>query len=308
MSSNNHRPSARVILEATPLILELAPEIGGSLASFRLRSGERLIDLMRPMTDAAWAAADPIGSAMFPMLPYANRIAGNQFDFEGRRYKFEKNYSEEKLNVHGSGWLSKWSVVEADQKTAELALNHLSPTDPYSYQATERFSLSPEGLAVTLEITNRGERRMPFGFGLHPWWKRDDAITLRFGASHFWLSGSESVPTDRIATPPELDFSCGRRLPQAWRNNCYADWDGRAELLFPKEKVGLRINADPIFRHVLLYADPDQPVFCLEPQTNAVCAFNRMKNEDEDLGVVILAPGESARGTVSFSPFSVEDQ
>jgi aldose 1-epimerase len=261
---------------------------------------------MRPMTEAAWAAADPIGSAMFPMLPYANRIAGNQFDFEGRVYKFEKNYSAEKLNVHGSGWLSKWSVAHADRKMAELTLSHLSLDDPYSYQATERFELSPEGLVVTLEIANCGERRMPFGFGLHPWWERDDEVALRFDASHFWLAGPESVATDRIATPPELDFSRARRLPHAWLNNCYAGWDGRAELSFAKEKVGLRINADPIFRHILLYADPSQSVFCLEPQTNAVCAFNRMKNQDEDLGVVILAPGESAMGSVTFSPFSVE--
>jgi len=44
-------------------------------------------------------------------------------------------------------------------------------------------------------------------------------------------------------------------------------------------------------------------VFCLEPQTNAVCAFNRLEENVEDLGIIFLSPEEHSEGTISFRPF-----
>ncbi len=307
MTGDLRSRSGGIVLEAGSLSLELAPDAGGSVASFRWRRGNSFVDLMRPMTDSAWASNDPIGAAMFPMVPYANRIDGNRFDFDGKAYVLKPNYASESLNVHGSGWLSKWNIVHAGQSAAELALDHREPAYGYSYRATQSFNLDIDRLTVEMTVTNTGDRRMPFGFGLHPWWVRDEQTRLRFEASHFWLTGPESVPTDRIATPPELDFSIGRTLPKSWRNNCYGSWSGKAEIAFPQAGYGVRMDADPIFKHLLLYADPRQTVFCLEPQTNAVCAFNRMGDEDEDLGVIVLGPDQRARGTISFAPFALKE-
>ena len=67
----------------------------------------------------------------------------------------------------------------------------------------------------------------------------------------------------------------------------------------------LLIKADPVFRHLMFYADPAKPYFCLEPQTNTSGAFNRGRWSDPDEGVILLGPGESASGTVSFKPFEL---
>ena len=63
-----------------------------------------------------------------------------------------------------------------------------------------------------------------------------------------------------------------------------------------------------IFKHLMLYADPARRDFCLEPQTNAVCAFNMIDEDlgDTDLGVIVLAPGDSAGGTMTFTPIEGE--
>jgi aldose 1-epimerase len=153
-------------------------------------------------------------------------------------------------------------------------------------------------------VTNRGARSMPFGLGQHPYWPRENDVTLRFRSTHFWLERPDCIATDRITIPRELDFAVARGLPKTWRNNDYAGWDGVAEIEFGRVGVGLRIEADPIFRHLMLYCDPDQAVFCLEPQTHVVGAFNRLQENDaQDLGVVILEPGESMRGSVSYWPY-----
>ncbi|MEO8882981.1 MAG: aldose 1-epimerase [Devosia sp.] len=287
-------------LQAGDLSLGIAAQIGGSVAYFR-RAG---IDLMRPLSDADFRSGNVLGVAMFPMVPYANRIAGNAFDFGGETWRFAANNPPERFNVHGTGWHSAWTA-ERTVGGVTLNLEHLAADEPYSYQASQGFVLTPEGLRVTLTLTNRGRVPMPFGFGLHPWFIRDSDAQLRFRASHFFMEGPEGVATERLATPPELDFVLRRTLPDTWRNNDYGGWNGGAEIRFPSRGVGLRIEADPVFGHLMLYADPIQPFFCVEPQSNAPCAFNRSGAAAAGMGTIVLAPGESVAGSIRFLPFAL---
>src|SRR5581483_10997029 len=127
-----------------------------------------------------------------------------------------------------------------------------------------------------------------------------------FRADTLWIEGWDNTASERIATPPEFSFAEPRRLPAARRNNCYGSWDGRLDIAWPGRGVGLHVEADPIFRHLMFYADPARPVFCIEPQTNVVCAFNMAPPEDAyDLGIIVLAPGEGASGTVTFQATAV---
>jgi aldose 1-epimerase len=293
-----------VEIAAGQLSVGLAPEVGGSVAHFRLKRGGAAIDLMRPLSDADRRAKNPIGAAMFPMVPFANRIADNEFRFGGRTYRFAANNPPERFHVHGTGWQSEWSMASMGSDQVVLELVRDRPDEPYSYRATQTFALTPEALAVTTTIENRGAETMPFGFGQHPWFEREDDVELRFDARVFWIEGWDHVASERIATPPELAFTDWRRLPKARRNNCYGAWAGRAEIRWPSRKVGLRIEAEPVFRHLMLFSDPGRKDFCLEPQTNVVCAFNLMADEPSgyDYGVVILEPGQSAGGSMSFTP------
>ena len=298
-----------ISLTAGDFTVELRPEIGGSVASLRWHRAEGIIDLLRPMSDEARKRRDPAGAAMFPMVPYANRIAGNQFSFGGRTHRFTPNVPGEPWSLHGTGWQSAWTVMNADAASAQLTLDHIQPTEPYAYSACQEFVLTPRGLTVTTRLANRGASAMPFGFGLHPWWMHEADVTLRFRATHFWLEGPEYLATVRITLPPELDFSQPKALPHRWRNNCYSGWDGRADVCFPRSGFGLGIEADAVFRHLVLYIDPDKGIFCLEPQTHATGALNRLgDNLEDDFGIIVLEPGESAQGAVSFIPFNTEDR
>src|ERR1035437_5027629 len=299
-----HLGGALLHLSSGELTVEIAPEIGGSVASFRMRNLEGVFDLMRPLSKAGRQSCDPASTAMFPMLPYANRIANNRFDFGGHTYEFAPNSFGQPLNLHGTGWLSPWSVVTAESDAAELTLHYLKPGEPYGYSASQRFKVTSDRLRVEIELRNLGHRAMPFGFGLHPWFYRHPDTQLRFEATHFWLENPEYLATDQISITPELDFSRSCVLPRTWRNNCYSGWNGIAEILFPHSEFGLRIEADKIFGHIMLYCDPGQSVFCLEPQTHATGALNRLGQEATvDQGLVILQPEEAIAGAVSFIIF-----
>jgi aldose 1-epimerase len=293
------KASETVELAAGPLTLTLAPGIGGSVATFR--HGET--DIMRPLSLADAEAGNVLGTAMFPMVPYANRISGNAFDFRGRTYRFKPNLPPDRHILHGSGWQLPWSV---DRATGDEALLSLADRgDPYQYRATQHFALDPAGLTVSMTITNNAPDPMPFGFGLHPWFIRDPDVTLQFVASTFYLEEPEHLAGDRITLPPELGFAREGPLPDRWRNNDFGGWDGAAMLRFPSRGFGLRISADPVFRHLMVYADPARPFFCIEPQTHASGAFNRKAGfDDPDEGILVLGPGEQAGGTVRFDVVS----
>jgi len=290
--------SDRLDLCAGELTLALVPAIGGSVASFQL-SG---IDLMRPLSAADRAARNVLGVAMFPMVPYANRVTGNAFNFNGRHYAFAANNPPEIYNVHGTGWHRPWRVERADGSQVDLRLDALADETGYLFEASQFFALDASGLTVRLSVTNVGLDTMPFGVGLHPWFDREDDVTVQFSARRFYLEEPEGVSGNPISIPPELDFTNARSLPDGWRNNDYGGWDGHAEIRWPHRGVALAIEADRTVGHLMVYADPKRPFFCIEPQTNASGAFNRSGGfEDPEQGAIILVPRATVSATIRFA-------
>jgi aldose 1-epimerase len=290
-------PSDRILeIRAGAMALGLVPDMGGSIAFARMGS----MDLLRPLSAEAFAARDILGVACFPMLPYANRIAGNEFEFDGTLHRVKPNLSNVRFNVHGSGWLSRWSVAARTRSSARLSLDHQDEDGPYSYHAEQIFTLSASGFEISTFMENRGRFRMPFGLGQHPWMLRDDDVTVAFEATRFWLASPDGEAGECITVPPELDFARPRPLPSGWRDNCYGRWRGAFELCYPSRGFMLRAEADPLFGHLMFYADPSKPYFCLEPQSNASCAFNQPQSRGEELGIVVLEPNQRLQGTVRF--------
>ena len=261
-------------LSAGDIELGLAPELGGSVAYLRARRGDGCVDLLRPLSEADRAAGDILGVAMFPMVPYANCIEDNAFAFDGVQYRVEPNLPGYKFNFHGRGWRLPWTVAEAGPDRAKLTLLDDVPGQPHRYLAVQRFVVEEERVLITTTITNVGTRRMPFGFGQHPWFPRRSQTLVKFAARRFWLESVDSSATEAITIPPELDFAISRSPLSVRRNNCYEGWSGSVEIAWPEERIGLRMTAEPIFRQLMVYfpAAPSS-VFCLEPQTNLVSAF-----------------------------------
>lgn len=156
-------------LTAGRLSLELRPETGGCVSAARLGLGARDFDLMRPLGGSSGSAPDALHASMFPMAPFASCIHDNRFAFDGRTYCVSPNMTGVRLNFHGSGWRSTWRVGSVDSRSAELLLEDGRVDDVYRYAAAQRFRIDAGGITVETELVNRGKTRMPFTFGLHPW-------------------------------------------------------------------------------------------------------------------------------------------
>ena len=146
--------SEHLELSAGNLAVDLAPAIGGSIASFQIDG----IDVMRPLSEANRQAGNVLGVASFPMIPFANRIGGNTFAFEGRRYGFVANNPPEIYHVIGTAWHRPWTAEHAGPASAVLTLEVADPSS-YSYRAEQRFTLTDTGLELVTRVTNTSDRR-----------------------------------------------------------------------------------------------------------------------------------------------------
>jgi aldose 1-epimerase len=286
-------------LSAGPLRLELAPRHGGAVAAFRLQTAEGSFDLLRP---SAAGQPDALFAGCFPMVPFANCIRDNRFDFDGRSYAVTPNMPGSRLNFHGSGWQTAWQIAASGQADAELILPDGEVDQVYRYAAVQRFELTLDGLGIAMTLTNRGERTMPFSFGQHPWFPRHAGIEVRFAATAMWRADTDGQTLALEPIPEGSDYRRWRAPPDTYRNHCYAGWDGLAEIAWRQAGIGLAINADPMFRHLMFHVPPDrQEVVCLEPQTSAPCAFDSLGRGHDVPGVVILRPGETVSGGMRLS-------
>lgn len=286
-------------LASGDLALRVLPELGGVIASFERRLAGKTVPIFQgiPAQDISFATTDR--AASFPMLPFANRAPGNVLRVGDAAYRIEPNTAEPNA-LHGCAWWLPWHVVSHESQTLEIALDAAPNAYPFAFAATQRFTLRPDGLRMSVRLTNTHDAPIPAGMGLHPYFPRSAGTTLTFAAPRFWLEGPGYLPTDAVTTPPELDFSQGRSIPERWRNNCYSGWDGRAEIAQPDLGYRLSIVASALFRDVMLFTPPGAPTFAFEPQSHTTAATDTATLIAPARPLAALQAGESIAGDVEF--------
>ena len=284
-----------VSVEHGPYRLELCPKGGGCVTAFR-HDG---VDLFRPATEEYWQTYEPRASGSFPLVPFSNRIADGRAVFEGRSYRFPINMPPEPHAIHGDGWTSAWQVESAEPARAVLV--HEPSDGPFPYRSRQIFKLADDGLTASLEITNTGKRRIPVGFGHHPYFPRTDDLTLEMPLAEVWMPDERMLPLERVAVPDRWNFSTPRHLaPLTDLDNDFTEGDVEAWLHWPDRGIRLAIDADPVFRHIVVFVPPGRDYVCVEPVTHVANAVNMTASMDQETGLQVLEPGETLRGSMRF--------
>ncbi|MEG3154867.1 aldose 1-epimerase [Sphingomonas sp. RB1R13] len=280
-------------LTAGDLVLDLAPDIGGSIARFRKGAQE----LLRP---APRQASDAGEMASFPLVPFSNRVRGGTFVCDGRTVTLAPNLPGDKSPLHGQGWRAPWQVEQSDAASATLSFVHEPGEWPWHYEARQLFMLDESGLTVTLSCRNRSPERMPCGLAQHPYFPCDGTTRLTTGVTDVWLIDADVLPTNRVPASgkylPSNGPVCGRGLDhgfEGWSGDALVDWGKGA-------KVRLTAAA-PRFQ---LYAPATGGLFVAEPVENANAALNLPQEEWVAAGLVLLDQGEERSLAVRFE---VED-
>jgi aldose 1-epimerase len=256
-----------LVLGAT--LLELAPQIGGGIARLRWRGH----DILRAASKQSIEARDPTGLAEFPLVPFANRIAGGKIPSAG--VQLAPNTPGEVNALHGVGWQRPWQIVEADQTpTNEVALqlNHRADSFwPWDFTATRRFVLTEDTLAVSLSIANNSLRPMPASLGFHPYFPRADCLVKASTKGRVEVN-STGIPTGVVSLRYVEGLASGLDPSANILDHCFTQWDGKARLSYPSYTVEIAAEGCS-FLH--LYSPLETDVVCVEPVSAMPDAFNQ---------------------------------
>lgn len=263
--------------------VEFAPAIGGAVSRLTWRG----IDVLRPMPETSRQVLD---AACFPMVPFANRIAGGRFVFRDQEVVLPIMPDFAPNTLHGHGWLRPWTVVETGVGAVELAFAHEAGDWPWAYESRQSVAFLKGRVWISLSLTNTGDRDMPGGIGLHPYFPIDTSMRLALDAASVWALAEKDIPTTLAPVGEVFDWSGGARLGEAPAlDHCYAGWDGGARLSDGDRTTTLRASANAGWAHV--FTPEGTGYCCIEPVTHRPDAVNAPAGEHS--GLAVLAPGET---------------
>ena len=216
-----------ITLRAGDAAVELAPEAGGAVTRYWLARGAATREWLRPTPAGALRAGGPYQAAAFPLVPYSNRIREGRFSFRGQAVVEPLNRPPERHAIHGHGWQARWEAIDVGDAEARLEYRHPAGAWPWAYHATQRFTLTPSSLTVTLSLSNLSTTPMPAGLGWHPYFPRTPRATISADVRAIWLTDNEMMPTELVA-PPTAPLDRGMVADAVTLDNCFVGWSRRA--------------------------------------------------------------------------------
>lgn len=226
----------------------------------------------------------PGDCGLFPMLPVANRVAGNRFMLRDDEVVLPQHEADEIFFLHGDGWLKRWEVVTVSESQCLLRLRSRHACG-YDYTAELGYQLRQNELHASLTITHCGEKAMLYGCGFHPFFAFDAHSTVQFSAGGYWPEGDLHLPLPwQSDIPPYADFTCAQYGEDAWLNVGYSGWSGQAVIRNDVMTVTLLAQTP----WLMLFRMSGDEFLCLEPQTHPVNAHNLQGQP----GLQVLAKGE----------------
>lgn len=275
---------------ATPSIstdgyqLVLAPDIGGSIASLTHES--------RPLLRGSDDPLSPLACGCFPLVPYCNRIRDGRFTFRGRTVRIAPNMAGDPNPLHGDGWLGPWRTESVSAAEAHLFFAHEAGEWPWAYEARQTFRLGEAGLEAEISCKNISDEPMPCGLGFHPYFPCDANTRITTAVKQVWEVDDEVLPTG-IAAAAGLYALDGRPACARGLDNGYGGWGGDMRLTYG-DGFETRMTS-PDARFFQIYSPRSGGLLAAEPVSHANAALNEPEQEWVELGLRVLAPGETMR-------------
>ena len=271
-------------LHAGALRLALRPDLGGAVAG--LWHGD--MPILRSTEPALLESVR--ASAMYPLLPYSNRLAYRRFRWRGHDYTTQANFPDSPHSLHGIGWQRPWQIVSSNVLEVVLGLEHAGDADwPFAFSARHYFALGPDHCSMRLQLTNTAEVEQPVGLGWHPHFVRRQRSRLHIELATRWENDATKLPT-RPVPQPGIDSD----VSHLDYDHCFSGWRGPARIR--DERFSLQLTSS--LPHLVVYAPPDRDFFCVEPVSHVNNAIHMADPTVQ--GLVALAPGDTLEASMQL--------
>lgn len=160
-------------------------------------------------------------------------------------------------------------------------------------------------------IVNTGETPLPFGLGVHPYFRLPlgtspaEASLVSLPIAAEWEL-KELIPTgDRLPLPNSEAWQAGRPFGELTLDNVYTKLvtehgSGRATIRDPASQRAIHIEFDDFFRELVVYTPGHREAICIEPYT---CLPGAIVYEPQglDAGLCVLPPGDRFMARMAIS-------
>ncbi|MCL3861036.1 aldose epimerase [Actinotalea sp. K2] len=286
------------------------PGTGASLDSGQVRLDGVWRDVLRPTRPAGRRRYPQCAS--YVLVPFSNRVRDGMLRFGDRSWQLRRNAADGTA-MHGAAHEYPWAVVARTPTsvTAEFDAGAVVGVNfPWTFTARVTYALDGPRLSVRTELTNTDVEAFPAGFGHHPYFQRglvdptvsEVRVRIPTEASHPLERGMAVGPPGPLASAadyrtlrplarlPFVDVCLTRRTSA---DTVHLEW--------PASGLAVRMRADDVFSHTVLYVPRGRPWFAVEPVTHANDGFTLRAEGIEGHGVVVLGPGETLTGTFDLT-------
>jgi aldose 1-epimerase len=290
--------------------VKICPDGGANLFSFKI--GEYEI-LHQP------SSLKDLMSVYFgvPVLyPTPNRVRDCKYSFMEKEIRQIKNGKER--YIHGLVYDEPWEFEEplVDKSSIKLK-THINITKDHNlfssfpFENTIRldFILLKDKIRFEYEVENQGKNPIPYGFGLHPWFKtfgerKDNVIEASVNKT---FEAINLLPTGKLLdvkdTPRDI------RKPTSIENldldNVYFGVNPKTKVSFLYKSINLQVSlkASEDFTHLVVYTPIKKNYFCIENQTCSTDAHNMYTKGYKDIAhLLIVKPRKKMNGWIEFIP------
>jgi aldose 1-epimerase len=294
----------------------ILPDRGFNCFSFAAATNAAPLEVLWSVPDFAEGGGRPSGSGIPLMFPFAGRIRGVSFDFEGKSYPLQAGDGLGNA-IHGFVIDRPWRVTArgADRVTGEFQASVDEPALlknwPADFRIAAEYRLADGKLVSDYTVENPDNKPLPFGFGTHPYFRlplggtsaADCRVTVPIG-SNWDLEGL--LPTGKKSNPPLVgELSRGMPSGEMKLDHVFGDvrFDNHratATVHDPLGKHTLKMTFDDQFTACVVYNPPHREAVCIEPYTTIPDAFN-LAARGIDPHLIVLPPGKSFRTRIEIS-------
>ena len=302
---------------------KIAPSLGNNCYSFGLSVNDEWINLIDPPPDLETLKDRPTAYGNPILFPFPNRIREGKFTFEGKTYTFDKP-AQSPTSIHGLLLNQPYHIESAgaDSEKGAILVCRLDSCQfpdiirqyPFPFEIKVTYTLKASILTMGVHIQNLGDKNMPMGFGIHPYFRAplsakssEEKCLIAVPVTKYWELDEFLLPTGNVFdVEGDLDLRGGEPFKGMEFDHVFTGVslsEGVSRCLIDDQEAGIRmiLESDAQFRELVVYTPPNRPSICFEPYTCPTDAIN-LETRGIDAGVIILKPGEAFSGTIRIIP------
>jgi aldose 1-epimerase len=306
--------------DATGASASVLPAFGFNLFELRLPLAGEVRPVVVSAADFAENPRSAAGNGTPILFPYPNRIRDGTCTFQGRTFKLPIRNGPNA--IHGFAVDAPWRVVEhkAGPSSAFIVGRYqisqdspaMLPRWPADAVLQVRYDLEDRRLTMTVTVTNPTAGELPYGFGIHPYFRlpfspggQPDRTRVVLPANRFWVL-QDFLPTGEVRpVDVRLDFRAGQSMHGLKLDDILTGLEFEADrctcrLVDLEKKAEFRLSFDRGFRELVVYTPPAHAdVIALEPYTQTTDAIN-LQARGIDAGLRVLGHGGQDTFTIAM--------